>query len=182
MVAAVAEPELLSELAYRSIRDLIVTLDLPPGAVVSEADLMARLRRQEPYGETPLIDSIITAARNDFPERADGPKTLVVLTETDVLGNEGSAQDDGDRYRRWEIAGTAHLDNYDMAVLTGHDPTRPAPAGAACQQPMNDAHQWWVMNAGFHHLEAWVGGGPPPPSARPSRPGSRAARQDQPDH
>ena len=47
VVAAVAEPGaesgLLSDQAYRQIRDLIVTLDLPPGAVVSEAELMSRL-------------------------------------------------------------------------------------------------------------------------------------------
>jgi hypothetical protein len=109
-----------------------------------------------------VADQQIPAARIRTDLRTP---TLVVLTETDVLGNQRSAQDDDDRYRRWEIAGSAHLDNYAMAVLTGNDPTQPAPAGKVCEKPMNDAHQWWVMNAGFRHLEAWVGGGPPPPSA-----------------
>lgn len=90
--------------------------------------------------------------------------TLVVLTETDVLGNLKSAQDDSDRYRRWEIAGSAHLDNYDLAVLSGTDPNQPALLGKVCEKPINTAHQYWVMNAGLRHLAAWIGGGPPPPT------------------
>jgi len=64
VVAAVVEPELLSELAYRSIRDLIVTLDLPPGAVVSEADLMARLG----MGRTPVREALRALARERLVE------------------------------------------------------------------------------------------------------------------
>ena len=63
-------------------------------------DLMARLRRQEPWGLTPLIDSITTAARNDFPEKADGPKTLVVLTDgADDSGTPGTPKEVRDGYR-----------------------------------------------------------------------------------
>ena len=64
MVVAVAEPELLSEQAYRSIRDLIVTLDLPPGAVVSEADLMTRLG----MGRTPVREALRALARERLVE------------------------------------------------------------------------------------------------------------------
>jgi hypothetical protein len=48
------QPELLSELARREIRDLIVTLDLPPGSVISEADLMKRLH----LGRTPVREAL----------------------------------------------------------------------------------------------------------------------------
>ena len=48
------EAELLSEQARREIRDLIVTLELPPGAVISEADLMARLH----MGRTPIREAL----------------------------------------------------------------------------------------------------------------------------
>jgi DNA-binding GntR family transcriptional regulator len=59
VVAAVVEPELLSEQAYRAIRDRIVTLELPPGAVVSEADLMASLG----MGRTPVREALRALAR-----------------------------------------------------------------------------------------------------------------------
>jgi len=59
VVAAVAEPELLSEQAYRAIRDRIVTLELPPGAVVSEADLMSSLG----MGRTPVREALRALAR-----------------------------------------------------------------------------------------------------------------------
>ncbi|HEX4606909.1 MAG TPA: vWA domain-containing protein [Urbifossiella sp.] len=53
-------------------------------------DLMARLRRYEPSGTTPLIQSIVAAARDDFPAQADGPRTLVVLTDgADDTGRPG---------------------------------------------------------------------------------------------
>lgn len=89
--------------------------------------------------------------------------TLVVLTETDVLGNLKSQQPDSPTFRRWEIAGSAHVDNYDLSVLSGTDPTQPAGLGAICEKPINMAHQWWVMNAGLRSLAGWIGGGPPPP-------------------
>jgi DNA-binding GntR family transcriptional regulator len=59
VVAAVVEPELLSEQAYRAIRDRIVTLELPPGAVVSEADLMTSLK----MGRTPVREALRALAR-----------------------------------------------------------------------------------------------------------------------
>jgi hypothetical protein len=63
-------------------------------------DLMARLRRYEPSGTTPLIQSIVMAARNDFPERADGPKTLVVLTDgADDSGRPGVPKEERDALR-----------------------------------------------------------------------------------
>ena len=62
MVAAVVESEsgpLLSDQAYAAIRDLIVTLELPPGAIVSEADLMTRLA----MGRTPVREALRALAR-----------------------------------------------------------------------------------------------------------------------
>jgi GntR family transcriptional regulator, rspAB operon transcriptional repressor len=62
VVAVVAESEagpLLSDQAYLAIRDLIVTLELPPGAIVSEADLMNRLA----MGRTPVREALRALAR-----------------------------------------------------------------------------------------------------------------------
>ncbi len=62
MVAVVVESEsgpLLSDQAYSAIRDLIVTLELAPGAIVSEADLMSRLS----MGRTPVREALRALAR-----------------------------------------------------------------------------------------------------------------------
>ena len=64
VVAAAVEPGLLSEQAYRTIRDLIVTLDLAPGAVISEADLMAKLG----MGRTPVREALRALAREHLVE------------------------------------------------------------------------------------------------------------------
>jgi DNA-binding GntR family transcriptional regulator len=62
VVAVVAESDagpLLSDQAYLAIRDLIVTLELAPGAIVSEADLMNRLA----MGRTPVREALRALAR-----------------------------------------------------------------------------------------------------------------------
>jgi DNA-binding GntR family transcriptional regulator len=62
VVAVAVESEsgpLLSDQAYLAIRDLIVTLELPPGAIVSEADLMTRLA----MGRTPVREALRALAR-----------------------------------------------------------------------------------------------------------------------
>ena len=63
-LADAAPPELLSEQARREIRDLIVTLDLPPGSVLSEADLMKRLR----MGRTPIREALRALAHERLVE------------------------------------------------------------------------------------------------------------------
>src|SRR5262249_36680465 len=93
--------------------------------------------------------------------------TLVVLTETDVLGNQASKQPDDDKYRRWEIAGSAHVDNNDLSTLAGSDPNQQAVGTKGCGKPNNIARQYLVMDAGLRYLDGWIGGGPPPPSGDP---------------
>ena len=58
-VAVLVEPDLtgdesLAERAYRGIRRLIVTLELPPGAVISEPDLQERIG----VGRTPVREAL----------------------------------------------------------------------------------------------------------------------------
>ncbi len=84
---------------------------------------------------------------------------LVVQTETDltaVLGSYDARQDDTERLRLWEVAGTAHAD----ATILG---------GLAhmvdCGVPINDGPQRFVLRAALRHLVRWAGGGEPPPVA-----------------
>jgi GntR family transcriptional regulator, rspAB operon transcriptional repressor len=64
VVPETAETPSQSERAYHAIRELIVTLELPPGSVVSEADLMARLG----LGRTPIREALRTLARERLVE------------------------------------------------------------------------------------------------------------------
>ena len=53
-----------SDRAYYAIRELIVTLELPPGSVVSERDLMERLG----LGRTPVREALRDLAREQLVE------------------------------------------------------------------------------------------------------------------
>ena len=68
----------LSHEAYVRIRDLIVTLELPPGSIVNERALMERLR----LGRTPIREALRTL-------RADGGATanaFLMQFQADLLG------------------------------------------------------------------------------------------------
>ncbi|HEX5588450.1 MAG TPA: alpha/beta hydrolase domain-containing protein [Acidimicrobiia bacterium] len=104
---------------------------------------------------------------------------MTVQSETDVLGlgGHGYRQDDDDRTRLWEIAGTAHGDGY-LFASGFDDGTLPPEKFAAMLAPTNDVmgavsatpinngpHQHYVEQAAFSHLDAWVRDGTPPPHA-----------------
>jgi hypothetical protein len=105
---------------------------------------------------------------------------LTVQSETDVvgLGSAGARQDDGPRFRLWEIAGAAHGDTY-LLVASGADDGSLAPAelarllaptdsvfGMKMGAPMNAGpQQHYVLQAALAHLDRWAAGGPPPPTA-----------------
>ena len=80
------EPLSQSELAYREIRALIVTLELPPGSLLSEPELQERLG----LGRTPVREALRTLAHERlvevYPRRgmfvaALDPRDLSALSE-----------------------------------------------------------------------------------------------------
>lgn len=92
--------------------------------------------------------------------RTDGDAPVLVLeTETDVLGFLGyhaARQPDDDRFRLWEVAGTAHADRYLIGPLADL---------LDCGAPINDGPHHFVAKAALRHLDTWVRGGGPPPEA-----------------
>lgn len=58
-VSAVSKSETLTEQAYRQLEELIVTLQLPPGEILSEASLASRLG----IGRTPIREALQRLAR-----------------------------------------------------------------------------------------------------------------------
>jgi DNA-binding GntR family transcriptional regulator len=59
-----ADATSLSDQAYYRIRELIVSLELPPGSIVNERDLMSRLE----LGRTPVREALRTLAREGLVE------------------------------------------------------------------------------------------------------------------
>jgi len=102
---------------------------------------------------------------------------LTFETETDLtlLGFYLARQDDTDRFRLWEVAGTAHADTYTVAVGSldrGDSPeaakiivtANPIPQ-ISCPHPINSGPQHFVLNAAISALARWVREGVPPPIA-----------------
>ena len=105
---------------------------------------------------------------------------LCVESETDLLtlGYLPARQPDSDRFRLWEMAGTAHADVYTIRVGAIDDgrrsptelaaawaPTAAAAPGMTFAKPINAGPQHWVLNAALHRLERWLRDGTPPPAA-----------------
>ena len=88
-----------------------------------------------------------------------GVPTIIVETETDVLGILNylpARQPDSDSIRLWEIAGTAHADNFQIGE---------AESILGCPQPVNRGQQHIVLKAALRHLDTWAKGGDAPPEA-----------------
>lgn len=103
---------------------------------------------------------------------------LMFQTETDliVLGGLPDRQPDGQRFRLWEVAGTAHNDTYALMVGPGDkggDPAvaevlvsaSPIPGIIECESPINSGPQHFVLKAAMAALDKWVRGGDAPPIA-----------------
>ena len=68
----------LADRAYHAIRDMIVTLELPPGAVVDEAKLMERLG----VGRTPIREAVRMLVQGKLVEVF--PRRGVFVTRVDI--------------------------------------------------------------------------------------------------
>ncbi|WP_101830711.1 alpha/beta hydrolase domain-containing protein [Frankia canadensis] len=101
-----------------------------------------------------LAAAVPTALRTDQSARV-----LDIQTESDLVGllnSSVSRQPDSDRFRLWEVAGTAHAD----AHLLG-----PAAAQTDCGAPINDGPMHIVAKAALRSLTTWISTGQAPPTA-----------------
>lgn len=108
---------------------------------------------------------------------------LTLIAETDLMGSQGGGfllarQPDTRRLRTWEMAGTAHVDNYALMVSAIDSGEAPMTALVAAWKPtsatilgklvkpMNAGpqHHYVAMSA-LSHLDAWVRTGRAPPKA-----------------
>lgn len=122
--------------------------------------------------QQPLTE--ITTPRPVFL-RADSTAVVInVQAESDILGRdaETSRQEDSNFYRLWEIAGSAHNDEY--TFVSGRNDIGDDPRFAMvveetsilgfqeCNLPMNSGYLAWPVNAAIHALDKWTRGGEPP--------------------
>ncbi len=134
----------------------------------------------------PLEGTRAIRASDPVPFR-DDPRVpvLVMLTETDVVdghlpGYHKARRSAGERFRAWELPGSAHADNYTIRVGfidSGAVPVEQiAAAYAPTDQLMGTQLSYFINFAPQHHyvlqaavdaLNAWVRTGAPAPAAAP---------------
>jgi hypothetical protein len=112
-------------------------------------------------GESANLDlNALTSGTPTIFRTDQAAPVLNVQTETDVtprgLNSYAARQPDSERFRLWEIAGTAHID----AHLLGSTATT-----LDCGVPINDGPLHVVAKAGLRALTAWVKDGKVPPTA-----------------
>jgi hypothetical protein len=93
---------------------------------------------------------------------------MMVQTESDLflLGSHPDRQPDTDRFRLWEIAGTAHADVYTVNGIAdrGGNPdiadvvetNSPVPGIITCDKPINSGPQHFVVSAALAALRDWI--------------------------
>jgi hypothetical protein len=130
-----------------------------------------------PLSQPPLA-SVTTPTPTLIRDDLDVP-VLVFDTETDT-GALQARQADTSIYRLWEVVGTAHFDQYGLALgwtdmgdrqsvadwfgLMRNPPNQPSP-NFTCAVPINTGPQTFVLRAAIAGLNRWVAHGTPPPAA-----------------
>ncbi|SFW79530.1 alpha/beta hydrolase domain-containing protein [Amycolatopsis australiensis] len=98
-----------------------------------------------------------------------GIPVFVLQSETDVVASASVRQDTA-RVRTWEVAGTAHADQYGLNLYNAanaRDKSINDGAPTTCDKPVNSMTFRYAENAAFAHLDRWARGGAAPPPAPP---------------
>ncbi|SFL55773.1 alpha/beta hydrolase domain-containing protein [Streptomyces pini] len=138
---------------------------LAVGASQSAARMTVYYDRVLPQVE-PVFDGYAHVV-GPAPSRKGAEPVFHVLSETDVRTPERRADDD--RYRRWEVAGTAHSgwhgQEYRKSLLDRD--LGSAPAYRCDRPPFSRVPLQHVIAAAYGHLVRWAEHGVRPPSAPP---------------
>jgi hypothetical protein len=113
-----------------------------------------------PFGTPKSSDIAGAIGRQPAQIRTDlDAPVIMVQTESDVagiLGYYAARQDDTDKIRLWEVAGTAHVDRY----LLG-----PIADAIGCALPINAGPLHFAAKAALRGLDHWARTGEAPPKA-----------------
>jgi hypothetical protein len=94
---------------------------------------------------------------------------FTLQAETDIILSSSVRQDTA-MVRTWEVAGTAHADQYGLTqynAANARDKGVNNGAETKCDKPVNDMTSRYAENAAFQHLDRWARGGAAPPTAAP---------------
>jgi hypothetical protein len=124
----------------------------------------------EPLSQPPqeLIETPVPALiRSDL-----NVPVMVVQSETDLLtlGFIDARQEDTEKFRLWEVAGTSHIDPYSFLEALNDMGTDPGFAvvtekNFGCDYPVNSGVYQWVFSAALSSMADWVSNAIPPPNA-----------------
>lgn len=129
-------------------------------------------------GSSSLAQAPLAQIPTPTPAFLRTDSTAVVINvqgESDIIGRdaETSRQDDNRYYRLWEVAGSAHNDEY--TFVSGRNDIGGDPRFAVvveetsilgfqeCNLPMNSGFLVWPVNTAIHALDTWARGGDVPP-------------------
>lgn len=91
---------------------------------------------------------------------------FLLQSEMDVALQPGtSRQIDTERIRHWEVAGSAHADQYLLANIGEVSSREVGWSPPVCSAPYNAMPFYEAEIAGFNHLKNWIVDGTPPPVA-----------------
>ncbi len=142
--------------------------------IVSRSSVGAALS-EAPQADVPAPSPTLVRDDLDVP-------VLVFTSETDIaggIGYAGARQPDTDRFRGWEVAGTAHYDAYGLVVGATDDGSGTADAALfdamsdppsaiygniiSCDRPFNAGPFTYVLRAAAAALDDWARAGEAPP-------------------
>jgi hypothetical protein len=133
-------------------------------------------------GGSPLTQAPLEAVSIPSPTffRDDLTSPVMVFTTENDTASLAARQHDGPFYRLWEVAGTAHYDQYGLVQAqddTGEletvaawfdsmrNPTSDPSVGFSCAVPINTGPATFVMRSLIRSLSTWLAKGTPPPKA-----------------
>jgi Alpha/beta hydrolase domain len=161
--------------------------EVDPLAEVYDGFLVhSRFGPAAPLDGTSVFEPSSSDAPQAVPFRADlRVPVMTVITETDLVGGWRTGyhlarRPDNERFRAWEIPGTAHADNYTIRVgfidsgsasladlAAAYAPTNEL-MGTRLSYSINFAPQHhYVLQAAIAKLNTWVRTGEPAPTAPP---------------
>lgn len=147
------------------------TIDLFDGFIIHSRSGSGASISQAPQVEVPVPEVVFI--RTDLPE-----PVITLQSETDIfrLNSVVARQADSDKFRLWEVAGTAHSDIYTTLKSPGdrgHNPKvvdvipepQVRPPFITCDFPANDGPMHFVAKAALHAIDNWIRNNQAAPSA-----------------